>query len=103
MAYSGSVYCILRKEPYKTQYDDLNSVTTSRSSASIAGAHLKDFLKYPLVVCYNVRCTVVEGLQSHALTLVFFVFFMILVRSGCDMGDVCAFVLSRGFVCLWGG
>ena len=44
----------------------------------------------------------------HAMTLVFFVFFIILVRSGCDMGDMCVFVssmvfvLSRGFVDLWG-
>lgn len=62
MAYSGSIYCILRKEPYKTQYDDLNNVTTSRSSKSIVRPHLKN-LKYPLVVCYDVRYTVVEGLQ----------------------------------------
>ena len=39
--------------------------------------------------------------DCHTLTLVFFVSFVILVRSGCDMGDVCVFVLSRGFVCLW--
>ena len=27
--------------------------------------------------------------NCHTLTLVFFVFLVILVRSGCDMGDVC--------------
>ena len=27
----------------------------------------------------------------HALTWVFFVFFIVLVRSGCDMGNVCVF------------
>ena len=29
----------------------------------------------------------------HALTLVFLVSFIILVRSGCDEGDICVFVL----------
>ena len=44
---------------------------------------------------YNYRC--------HALTLVIFVSFIILVRSGCDMGDLCVLPPgSRGFVCLWG-
>ena len=33
----------------------------------------------------------------HALALVFCVFFIIVVRPGCDMGDY-VFVLSRGFV-----
>ena len=31
------------------------------------------------------------GGYFHALTLAFFVFFIILVRSGCDMGNVCVF------------
>ena len=44
----------------------------------------------------------VDVLTYHALALVIFVSFIILVRSGCDMGDVCVFVLSRGFVGLWG-
>ena len=30
--------------------------------------------------------------KCHALTLVFFVLFIILVMSGCDMGDMCVFV-----------
>ena len=32
--------------------------------------------------------------HCHGLTLVFFVFFIILVRSGCDEGDICVFGLS---------
>ena len=52
-------------------------------------------------------------LDCHALVLVIFVFFIILVRSGCDMGDLCVFsglgvlyVYGAGpflgsFVCLW--
>ena len=40
--------------------------------------------------------------RCHALTLVILVFFIILVRSGCDEGGICVFFLSRVFVCLWG-
>ena len=29
--------------------------------------------------------------DCHVLALVIFVFFIILVRSGCDMGDLCVF------------
>ena len=35
--------------------------------------------------------------DCHALTLVIFVSFIILVRSGCDEGGICVFVLSRVF------
>ena len=48
----------------------------------------------PVLLAFSRTC--------HTLTLVFFVFLVILVWSGCDMGDVCVFGLSRGFVCLWG-
>ena len=39
----------------------------------------------------------VIGSQCHALTLVIVVFFIILVRSGCDEGGMWVFVLSRVF------
>ena len=35
---------------------------------------------------------------QHFLTLVIFVFFIILVRSGCDEGGLLVFVLSRFFI-----
>ena len=45
-------------------------------------------------MCYlQIDCVQVR----HALTLVIFVFFIILVKSGCDEGGMCVFVLSRVF------
>ena len=41
-------------------------------------------------------------MYCHTLTLVFFVYLVILVRSGCDMGDVFVFCLSRVF-CMFMG
>ena len=38
----------------------------------------------------------------HALVLVICVFFIILVRPGCDMGDLLCVVLSGGLLDLWG-
>jgi hypothetical protein len=66
-----------------------NSTNRQQHGSSISGVW----------VCGCERVYSVQYCQT--LTIVF-VFFVILVRSGCDMGDVCVFILSRGFVCLWG-
>jgi hypothetical protein len=40
--------------------------------------------------------------SCHALALVIFVFFIVLVRPGCDMGDLCVLSCLGVFVDLWG-
>jgi hypothetical protein len=36
--------------------------------------------------------------MCHALALVFLFFFIILVRSGCDMGNVCVLSVLGGYM-----